>query len=128
MDRISDSDSEDAGSIPAGATSPANALAKAGFFKNVVTMFYAYVIRSIDFKYFYKGHCENLQQRLKQHNAGMTESIRKYIPFEIAYYEEFPTEVEAIVRRKYFKTAACRRYLKSKTWIGSVFQCPPDRT
>jgi hypothetical protein len=33
MDRISDSDSEDAGSIPAGATSPAEAVAaKAGFF------------------------------------------------------------------------------------------------
>jgi hypothetical protein len=30
MDRISDSDSEDAGSIPAGATSPDIALAKSG--------------------------------------------------------------------------------------------------
>ena len=47
-------------------------------------MFYAYVIQSINFDYYYKGHCEN-QQRLKQHNAGMTGSIRKYIPFEIAY-------------------------------------------
>ena len=77
-------------------------------------MFYAYVIRSIDFKYFYKGHCENLQQRLKQHNAGMTESIRKYIPFEIAYFETFSTRTEAIKREKYFKSAAGRRFLKTK--------------
>ena len=64
MDRISDSDSEDAGSIPAGATSSAEAPAKAAFFKPVFTMFYTYVIRSINFDYYYKGHCENLQDRL----------------------------------------------------------------
>jgi len=77
-------------------------------------MFFAYVIKSVNHDYFYKGHCHDLQLRLQQHNSGMTESIRPYIPFEIVYFEEFSTELEAIAREKYFKSAAGRRFLKSK--------------
>ena len=50
-------------------------------------MFYAYVIKSIEHDFFYKGHCENLDDRLRQHNYGMTESIRPYIPFKVVYFE-----------------------------------------
>ena len=74
-------------------------------------MFFAYVIKSIDHDYFYKGHCEDLEKRLKQHNAGNTESIKKWIPFKLVYFE---TREEAIKREKYFKTAAGRKFLKSK--------------
>ena len=77
-------------------------------------MFYAYVIRSLNHNFYYKGHCENLEVRLKQHNSGMTESIRPYIPFSLVYKEEFITREEAISREKYFKTAAGRRFLKNK--------------
>ena len=75
-------------------------------------MFYAYVLKSINHDFFYKGHCENLQERLLQHNSGMTESIRPYIPFELIYKEEFVTREEAISREKYFKSSAGRRFLK----------------
>jgi putative endonuclease len=77
-------------------------------------MFFAYVVRSISTGYLYKGHCENLEERLTQHNSGMTESIRKYTPFELVYFEAFETREEAIVREKYFKSAAGRRFLKLK--------------
>ena len=76
-------------------------------------MFYAYVIKSINLDYYYKGHCEDLVNRLKQHNCGMTESIRPYIPFIIVYQEGFFTKEEAIAREKYFKTSAGRRFLKN---------------
>ena len=75
-------------------------------------MFYAYVLKSIDHDFFYKGHCQDLDKRLKQHNSGITVSIRPYIPFKIIYTEEFATEQEAIVREKYFKSSAGRRFLK----------------
>ena len=77
-------------------------------------MFYAYVMRSVNFDYYYKGHCENLEVRLTQHNSGMTLSIRKYVPFEVAYFEQFETREEAISREQYFKSAAGRRFLKTK--------------
>ena len=39
-------------------------------------MFYAYVLKSVGNDYYYKGHCQNLEKRLEQHNPGMTESIK----------------------------------------------------
>ncbi len=75
-------------------------------------MFFAYVLKSIEHDYFYKGHCQNLEVRLVQHNSGMTKSIRPYIPFKLIYFESFESELEAIQREKYFKSAAGRRFLK----------------
>ena len=77
-------------------------------------MFYAYIIKSLDHDFIYKGHSENPEERLKQHNSGMTESIRPYTPFKLVYIEEFETREEAIAREKYFKTSAVRRFLKNK--------------
>ena len=77
-------------------------------------MFYTYVIKSVTCNYFYKGHCEDLEIRLNQHNSGMTVSIKPYIPFKIVYFEEFATREEAIKRERYFKSAAGRRFLKKK--------------
>jgi putative endonuclease len=77
-------------------------------------MFFAYVLKSIHHDFYYKGHCENLEVRLRQHNSGKTESIRPYIPFLIIYSESFATREEAIQREKYFKSAAGRRFLKKK--------------
>jgi putative endonuclease len=75
-------------------------------------VYYAYVIKSKEHEYVYKGHCKDLKKRLMQHNSGMTVSIRPYIPFEIVYYEEFKTLSEAIKREKYFKTSRGRQFLK----------------
>ena len=75
-------------------------------------MFYAYVLKSVKHEYYYKGHCQNLETRLTQHNSGMTTSIKPFMPFKIVYSEQFETELEAINREKYFKTAAGRRFLK----------------
>ncbi len=77
-------------------------------------MFYAYVLKSLNHDYFYKGHCEKIDVRLKEHNAGITKSIKPYIPFKVIYFEEFGTKEEAIKREKYFKTSVGRRYLKTK--------------
>jgi len=77
-------------------------------------MYFAYVIKSIHHDFYYKGHCENLENRLAQHNSGMTESIRPYIPFILIYSEQFDTREEAVKREKYFKSSAGRRFLKSK--------------
>ena len=77
-------------------------------------MYYAYVLKSVQHDYFYKGHCNDLQKRLQQHNSGRTESIKPYIPFVLIYFEEFITVDEAIQREKYFKTSAGRRFLKTK--------------
>ncbi|MCH7402489.1 GIY-YIG nuclease family protein [Belliella kenyensis] len=74
-------------------------------------VYYTYVLKSRDYDYFYKGHCKDLQKRLAQHNAGMTKSIKPFIPFDIVYFEEFKTLEEAIKREKYFKSSRGRKFL-----------------
>jgi len=77
-------------------------------------MFYTYVIKSLKDGSFYKGHCENIEVRIKQHNSGITKSIAKKTPFELVYFEEFATREHAVIREKYFKSAAGRKFLKAK--------------
>jgi putative endonuclease len=77
-------------------------------------LFFTYIIKSINFDFAYKGHCENLEERLKQDNSGMTASNKAYLPFEIVYSETFGSRAEAIKRERYFKSAAGRRFLKGK--------------
>ncbi len=67
-------------------------------------MFYTYVIQSQKDKTFYKGHCENLNKRIHQHNSGLTKSIKSKTPFELVYAESFFTREEAMIREKYFKS------------------------
>ena len=76
--------------------------------------YFAYVLKSLSSGRYYKGHCNNLNARLKQHNSGKTKSIKTYVPWKVIYFEEFDTLEEAIKRERYFKTAAGRRYLDSK--------------
>ena len=76
--------------------------------------YFAYVIKSKIDGSLYKGHCEDLQKRLQQHNAGQSQSIKSKTPFELVYFEEFSSREEAIIREKYFKSAAGRRFLKEK--------------
>ena len=76
-------------------------------------MFYAYVIQSKKDGSFYKVHCQNMEERLKQHNNSLTVSIKNKVPFEIKYFEKFDTRLEAIKREKNFKSAAGRKFLKS---------------
>ena len=77
-------------------------------------MFYAYVIKSLKVDFVYKGHCEDLAKRIQQHNAGMTESIKPYIPFALIYFEKYDTRGEAIRREKYFKYCCWKKIFEIK--------------
>ena len=88
-----------------------------------VLKYFAYVIRSeVDGSY-YKGHTQDLRQRVAEHNAGRTRSINGRGPWHIVYYEELATRNEAITRERYFKSAAGRIFLRLKLEDAGS---PPD--
>ena len=68
-------------------------------------MFYAYVLISKQDGKFYIGHAEDLQERLRQHNAGKVESTRRRTPFTLAYAKPFQTRSEARWQERRWKTA-----------------------
>ena len=78
----------------------------------ILDMYYTYIIRCTTDGSFYKGHTNNLEDRLKQHNSGKSEYTSRNGTWEIFYYEEFNTREDAIKRENYFKSAAGRRFIQ----------------
>jgi len=85
--------------------------------------FYAYILRSLKTRQLYKGHSEDLEDRLGQHNYGKTKSNKSGIPWCLTYYETFDTREYAVTREKYFKTAAGSRFIK-KLDLSKLLEVP----
>ena len=71
-------------------------------------MFHVYVLRSDKTGRRYIGSCENMIQRLEQHNSGAAKATRHGIPWTLIHSESFSTRVEAVRKERYFKTGRGR--------------------
>ena len=85
-------------------------------------MYFVYILISKSYNRRYVGMTNNIKRRFKEHNSGRMKSTKAFTPWEIIYVEKFPIRIEARKREKYFKSAAGRRYLKSK--FGSAGYLP----
>ncbi len=77
-------------------------------------MYYAYILESIKSKRHYFGSTQNIEGRLKTHNAGKVRSTKHYRPWKIHYYETFETRSEAYKREMFFKSLEGRIWLKKQ--------------
>ncbi|MCX6319941.1 MAG: GIY-YIG nuclease family protein [Bacteroidetes bacterium] len=75
--------------------------------------FYSYILISLTTGRRYFGSCEDLEKRLKKHNAGNVKSSKPYRPYRILYYETFATKTEALARERFYKTVDGYRHLKT---------------
>lgn len=73
----------------------------------------AYVLRDEN-GLLYKGVTNNLARRLKEHQGGHTFTTRRMKNFEVVYSEEYDNFADARKREVYLKSAAGRKFLKSK--------------
>ncbi|MEE9162887.1 MAG: GIY-YIG nuclease family protein [Candidatus Neomarinimicrobiota bacterium] len=71
------------------------------------TMYWVYVLQSKKDGGFYTGYTQDLDKRVREHNAGKTRSLRGRMPLELVYSEEFP-----------HKRAAKERERQIKSWKG----------
>ena len=78
-----------------------------------------YVIHSPKFDRKYVGMTVNVEARLAEHNSGKTRSTKPYIPWEVVHSESYPNREEARKREKYLKSAAGRRFLKTKLGLDN---------
>jgi len=63
----------------------------------------------------YVGFAEDVQARLKRHNAGQVAATRHGRPWTLRHVEELPDYAAARHRERYLKSGAGRR------WIASTF-------
>ena len=74
--------------------------------------YFVYILKSKNHNKTYIGYTNNLERRLKEHNSGKSIFTSKFVPWELAYKEEFAQEIEARKKEKYYKSSAGRRKIK----------------
>jgi putative endonuclease len=67
-------------------------------------MFYCYVLQSQTTGRRYVGSCENLNERIRRHNAGESKATKHGIPWALLHSESFGTRSGAAQRERYYKT------------------------
>ena len=75
-------------------------------------MFVVYVLKSKIAKKSYVGVTNDMERRLKEHNAGKHFYTKRYTPWEVIHKEEFGNFPDAKNREKYLKSTTGRRFLK----------------
>ena len=79
-------------------------------------MYNVYVLKSKKNNKKYVGYTQkDPQERLHDHNTGSNAWTRQNGPFELIYVEPFSDKKAALIKEKYLKTGAGRRFLKSIT-------------
>ncbi len=80
-------------------------------------MFYAYVLRSLKNDSYYFGSTQNIEDRLKVHNAGKSKYTKPFRPWVVISFEEYQKRKEAFNREMFFKCKEGREWLKSQNVI-----------
>ncbi len=81
-------------------------------YKDVINVFYVYVLQSKKDGSQYIGLNHNTEERLKEHNAGRVKSTKAKRPWKLLIKEPFETRLDARKREKYLKSGAGRRFRK----------------
>ena len=69
-------------------------------------MFYMYILKSMKNGQLYIGYSTDLQNRLKEHNSGLVQSTKPYIPYQCVYYEAYRAKHDAVTREHNLKLRA----------------------
>ena len=75
--------------------------------------FFIYVLVSQKDGRIYIGQTANLKQRLLTHNQGYCKSTKPYRPWSMRHSESFKSRAQAVMRERYLKSAAGRKFLKN---------------
>ncbi|MTI89642.1 MAG: GIY-YIG nuclease family protein [Balneolaceae bacterium] len=75
--------------------------------------YHTYILKSESHGTYYYGCSEDVEERLKQHNAGRVRYTKGRRPWKLHHVEEFETRSEARKRESFFKSIDGYTFLKS---------------
>ena len=74
-------------------------------------MYYVYVLKSQKDSNYYIGQTNNLDSRLKRHNAGYIKSTKNRRPLKLIFHKSINSRSEAMKYERYLKSGAGREFL-----------------
>ncbi|MDI6766649.1 MAG: GIY-YIG nuclease family protein [Bacteroidota bacterium] len=77
-------------------------------------MSWIYILWSKKLKKRYVGSTEDVESRLKQHNAGKTRFTMRGVPWLLIHSEEFVTKSKAMKRERFLKNGIGRKWLDER--------------
>jgi len=81
----------------------------------VASFYYVYILQSISNpKHYYVGFTEDLDARLKSHNAGQVTYTSKYKPWRVKTAIAFTNREKALDFERYLKTPSGRAFAKKR--------------
>ena len=89
-------------------------------------MWYVYILKSKSSDFIYIGSTNDLKRRIAEHNEGLSQSIKHYLPFELLSYIAVQTESQVRSLEKYFKTGSGKAIL-FKRILGKETGSSPDK-
>lgn len=75
--------------------------------------YYVYILRSSKNNSLYIGFTSDLKKRLKEHNSGLSQATKPFIPYKLIFYEAFLNRVDARNREEYLKSGYGRKTIKT---------------
>jgi len=76
-------------------------------------IYHIYVLKSLKNGKFYIGFTrKSVQMRLREHNEGKNVWTRSNGPFVLLYSERYKSRKKALLREKYLKAGAGRKFLQ----------------
>jgi putative endonuclease len=79
-------------------------------------MFFVYVIYSTETDRYYTGQTEDLETRMKSHEAGISPFTSIAKDWKLVYFEEYKNRTDAIKREIAIKKKKSRKYIE---WLIS---------
>ena len=86
-----------------------------------ISMYIAYILKSEKDGSFYYGSCQDIDRRLREHNAGKGRYTKSRMPWVLHYFEQFKTRSEVVKRERFFKSIEGYNWLRDtgiikKSW------------
>ncbi len=84
-------------------------------------MYFVYILKSLVNGHYYKGLTNNIERRILEHNAGKTNSNKKFAPYKLVHVEICNNLEEARKLELFFKSGYGREIIKEiDELIGQV--------
>ncbi|UCB57260.1 MAG: GIY-YIG nuclease family protein [Candidatus Omnitrophota bacterium] len=77
-------------------------------------MYYVYLLISTKDNNQYIGFTEDIDKRLKEHNAGKVVSTKNRRPLKLIYFEAYLDKRDAQGREQFLKSGAGKRFLRKQ--------------